>query len=95
MLDWHSCQICYPLEIKLLLLLLFCANSGINRLEIIAKRGIIARLSYTTSFELYEKVDFKHLLTFWPLHKKVACYRFLHILTESEQTYFHQNFGEK
>ena len=22
MLDWHSCQICYPLEIKLLLLLL-------------------------------------------------------------------------
>ena len=21
MLDWHSCQICYPLEIKLLLLL--------------------------------------------------------------------------
>ena len=22
MLDWHSCEICYPLEIKLLLLLL-------------------------------------------------------------------------
>ena len=22
MLDWHSCQICYPLEIKILLLLL-------------------------------------------------------------------------
>ena len=22
MLDWHSCQICFPLEIKLLLLLL-------------------------------------------------------------------------
>ena len=22
MLDWHSCQICHPLEIKLLLLLL-------------------------------------------------------------------------
>ena len=22
MLDWHTCQICYPLEIKLLLLLL-------------------------------------------------------------------------
>ena len=22
MLDWHSCQICYPLKIKLLLLLL-------------------------------------------------------------------------
>ena len=23
MLDWHSCQICYPLEIKLLLLFVF------------------------------------------------------------------------
>ena len=23
MLDWHSCQICYPLEIKMLLLLLY------------------------------------------------------------------------
>ena len=22
MLDWHSCQICYPLEIKLLLVLI-------------------------------------------------------------------------
>ena len=22
MLDWHSCQICYPLEIKIVLLLL-------------------------------------------------------------------------
>ena len=33
----------------------------INRFEIIAKRGIIARLSYYTSFGLYEKVDFlKH-----------------------------------
>ena len=29
MLEWHSCQICYPLEIKLLLLLLLrgCAGS--------------------------------------------------------------------
>ena len=27
MLDWHSCQICYPLEIKILLLLL-----GVKRL---------------------------------------------------------------
>ena len=25
MLDWHSCQICYPLEIKLLLL--FASNN--------------------------------------------------------------------
>ena len=28
------------------------------RFEIIAERGIIARLSYHTSFGLYEKVDF-------------------------------------
>ena len=27
--------------------------------------------------------------------QKVACYRFLYILTESEQNYFHQNLGEK
>ena len=26
MLDWHSCQICYPLEIKILLLLLQMHN---------------------------------------------------------------------
>ena len=32
--------------------------SVIIRLEIIAKRGIIGRLSYNTSFQLYEKVDF-------------------------------------
>ena len=31
---------------------------GLIRLEIIAKRGIIACLSYNTSFWLYEKVDF-------------------------------------
>ena len=29
MLDWHSCQICYSLEIKLLLLL--CKNKSILR----------------------------------------------------------------
>ena len=28
MLDWHSCQICYPLEIKLLLLLLTLLKVG-------------------------------------------------------------------
>ena len=27
MLDWHSCQICYPLEIKLLLLLLLLKHT--------------------------------------------------------------------
>ena len=31
--------------------------SLITRWEIIAKRGVIARLSYNTSFGLYEKVD--------------------------------------
>ena len=31
MLDWHSCQICHPLEIKLLLLLLFnCPFCSLN-----------------------------------------------------------------
>ena len=28
MLDWHSCQICYPLEIKILLLLLLQVAVG-------------------------------------------------------------------
>ena len=28
MLDWHSCQLCYPLEIKLLLLLLLLLQSA-------------------------------------------------------------------
>ena len=28
MLDWHTCQICYPLEIKLLLLLLLHASKA-------------------------------------------------------------------
>ena len=27
MLDWHSCQICYPLEIKILLLLLYFGSA--------------------------------------------------------------------
>ena len=27
MLDWHSCQICYPLEIKILLLLLLLSTT--------------------------------------------------------------------
>ena len=29
MLDWHLCQICYPLEIKLLLLLEFLGETRI------------------------------------------------------------------
>ena len=27
--------------------------------------------------------------------QKVVCYGFLHVLTESEQNYFHQNLGER
>ena len=37
MLDWHSCQICYPLEIKLLLLLLLyihtCMYNSVVKLK--------------------------------------------------------------
>ena len=31
MLDWQLCQICYPLEIKLLLLLLLLCERSVNR----------------------------------------------------------------
>ena len=31
MLDWHSCQICYPLEIKILLLLFISQENGRKR----------------------------------------------------------------
>ena len=65
------------------------------RFEIIAKRGIIARFNNNTSFRLYEKVEFLTLFNFLAATQKVACYRFLHILAESEQNYFHQNLGEK
>ena len=27
MLDWHSCQICHPLELKILLLILLSQNA--------------------------------------------------------------------
>ena len=30
MLDWHSCQICYPLEIKILLLYLWWSNGAVK-----------------------------------------------------------------
>ena len=46
-----------------------CRYRAITRFEIIAKRGIIARLS-----KLYEKVRKDRFLniffTFWPLHKR-------------------------
>ena len=68
------------------------------RFEIIAKRGIIARLSNKTSFRLYDKVRkgrFFNIFNLLAATQNVACYRFLHILMESERNYFHQNHGEK
>ena len=45
MLDWHSCQICYPLETKLLLLLLlllqFVTQAPIN---VFPQSGVAGRL---------------------------------------------------
>ena len=41
MLDWHSCQICYTLEIKLLLLLLLLQPIG-------SAKEIIGEYKYTT-----------------------------------------------
>ena len=38
MLDWHSCQICYPLKIKLLLLLLEILGEAVIRIRIIIIR---------------------------------------------------------
>ena len=67
------------------------ANAFI-RFEIIAKR-----LSYNTWSGLYEKLRKGRFLTvfnFLAATQKVACYRFLHILTESDPNYF-QRIGEK
>ena len=38
MLDWRSCQICYPLEIKILLLLLikFCICIDIYKIHVVS-----------------------------------------------------------
>ena len=60
---------------------------ALNRLEIIAKRGIIARLSKNTSFRLYEKVRKGRFFNFLAAIQKVACYRVLHILMESRLAY--------
>ena len=38
MVDWHSCRICYPLEIKILLLLLEILGEAIIRIRIIKLR---------------------------------------------------------
>ena len=67
---------------------------SLNRFEIIANRGIIARLSDTTSFGLYETVRNGRFFNFLAATQKFACYHFLYILTESEH-YFQQNLGEK
>ena len=42
MLDWHSCQICYPLEIKILLLLLLLLSPAILRISIFKPVGFVA-----------------------------------------------------
>ena len=73
-------------------------STRIIRFEIIAKRGIIARMSYNTSFGLYEKLRkgrffFFTFFNFLAATQKVSYYRFLHILTESDPNYFHQNIG--
>ena len=57
---------------------------SISKLEIIAKRSIIARLSYKTSFGLYEKVDFLTFFNFLAATQQVACYRFLHVYQRSQ-----------
>ena len=63
MLDWHSCQICYPLEIKILLLYLWWNNGAVKRLlsrpptyfdarerdYIVFQRGLIGGLFFSVS----------------------------------------------
>ena len=41
MLDWHSYQICYLLEIKLLLLLLFTRKSDSRNQEILIRNVVV------------------------------------------------------
>ena len=58
---------------------------------------------YYSSFEhrLHEKVrkgrffNIFFFFYFLAATQKVACYRFLHVWTESEQKYFYQNLGKK
>ena len=43
----------------------------------------------------YENEDLLTFFNFLAASQNVACYRFLHILMESEQNYFHRNLGYK
>ena len=73
-------------------------NVTLIRVEMIAnmaKRGIIDRMRYNTSFGLYKKIDVLTYFNSLAAIQKVACYRYLHILTESEQNYFHQSLEGK
>ena len=44
MLDWHSCQICYPLEIKILLLLLLY----IRQIPVTTPFGVLTKITKFT-----------------------------------------------
>ena len=56
MLDWHTCQICYPLEIKLLLLLLLLLLEMCAKLCFMTK-SVIKQLS-ETGFRFVDKRNF-------------------------------------
>ena len=52
MLDWHSCQICYPLEIKLLLLYYKANNPNQTAIE-----DVLHLPLYTLYTRVLSKVD--------------------------------------
>ena len=70
MLDWHSCQICYPLEIKLLLLLLY---EGIHFLLLIwaGRASSIGSVSawHVIGPEFYPHL--RHILSWRLSHEKI------------------------
>ena len=66
MLDWHSCQIRYPLEIKILLLL-FTYFPAVSEVNIILSEGLfsyVAAQIYYSPCILYSNRLQKHILTF-------------------------------
>ena len=55
MLDWHSCQICYPLEIKILLLLKTLLHQGLSEPEFYGDlvykfKKIVGRVDFCDQF---------------------------------------------
>ena len=64
MLDWQVCQICYPLEIKLLLLLLFIILTSI-----FGKQGIKHRKP--TGYGVH-----KPALFYWVIKQQPASYMY-------------------